>query len=97
MEELFGSIRNIGMEGGKNYCASISLEVIKKWGLTEEDRLNVEMVDELIVMKRHDIHLTRSEITKAKKMTVENSSSEVVQQEKESTVSNVNPLDGHEF
>ena len=98
MEESFGSIRNIWMEGGKSYCVSIPLEIIKKLGLTEDDRLYVELVDELIVMKKHDIHLTKSEITKAKKMTVENSNSKIPQQEKEeSTVTDVNPLDGHEF
>ena len=98
MEESFGSIRNIWMEGGKSYCVSIPLEIIKKLGLTEDDRLYVELVDELIVMKKHDIHLTKSEITKAKKMTVENSDTKILQEEeKESTVTDVNPLDGHEF
>ena len=86
------------MEGGKSYCVSIPLEIIKKLGLTEEDRLYVELADDLIVMKKHDIHLTKSEISKAKKMTVENSNSKITPKVKEEYVNtDPNPLDGHEF
>ena len=98
MGESFGSIRNIWMEGGKSYCVSIPLEIIKKLGLTEEDRLYVELVDDLIVMKKHGIHLTKSEISKTKNMTVENSNSKITPKIKEeSHNTEPNPLDGHEF
>ena len=94
MEELSGSIRNIWMEGGKSYCLSLPLEIIKKLNITQNDRLYVELVDDLIVMKKHDIHLTKSEINKAKKISQQESSPDIIiKPENKENNNATNPLD----
>ena len=97
MEKLSGSIRNIWMEGGKSYCLSLPLEIIKKLNITQNDRLYVELVDDLIVMKKHNIHLTKSEINKVKNILQQESSPDIITikpENKENSNNVTNPLDG---
>ena len=79
------------MEGGKSYCLSLPLEIIKKLNITQNDRLYVELVGDLIVMKKHDIHLTKGEINKAKNISQQESPDIIKPENKEN---NSNPLDG---
>ena len=96
MAESQTTIRNIWKEGGKTYCISIPIDIVKKLYLDENNTLLVELVDDLIVLKKHESHLTKTEVSKVKdlKTTSNNSKSDPVQQIKDN---NPNPLDGHEF
>ena len=93
MKESPGSIRNIWIEGGKSYCLSLPLEIIKKLNITQNDRLYVELVGDLIVMKKHDIHLTKSEINKAKNISQQKSPDIIIKPENKENNNNANPLD----
>ena len=103
MEESFGSIRKVWMEAGTTYCTSIPLEIVKKLGLEPQGMLYVDLVDDLIVMKKHNVHLSKIEIRKVRdtsdrlktdesKDVRDNSASITIKNKEES-----NPLDGHEF
>ena len=97
MVEIPNSVRNIWKEGGTTYCISIPIDIVKKLDLDENNTLLVELVDDLIVLKKHETHLTRAEISKAETVTdtsndnVMNSSSQKIKD------NSPNPLDGHEF
>ena len=96
MAENQTTVRNIWKEGGKTFCISIPIHIVKKLDLNENNTLLVELVDDLIVLKKHEAHLTKSEIIKAKTAdeTSEDIGSNPTQQ---ITDNNPNPLDGHEF
>ena len=92
MTENQTTVRNIWKEGGKSYCISIPIDIVKKLDLNENHTLLVELVDDLIVLKKHEAHFTKTEISKIKdfKMASNNSEVDTITQE-------TNPLDGHEF
>ncbi len=103
MEESFGSIRKVWMEAGTTYCTSIPLEIAKRLELEPQDMLYVDLVDDLIVMKKHKAHLSKTEIQKTRdasdklktdesKNARNNSTDTIIENKEES-----NPLDGYEF
>ncbi|MDH3394737.1 MAG: AbrB/MazE/SpoVT family DNA-binding domain-containing protein [Nitrosopumilus sp.] len=96
MTENQTTVRNIWKEGGKTYCISIPIDIVKKLDLDENSTLLVELVDDLIVLKKHVVHLTKTEISKIKdfKVTSNNNESDSTQQIKDDSP---NPLDGYEF
>ena len=63
-ESVFRSVRNIWMEGGTTYCISLPFEIVKKLQLDQNSLLYVELVDDLIVMKKNDTHFTNTDIQK---------------------------------
>jgi len=97
MTENHTTVRNIWKEGGRTYCISIPIHIVKKLDLDENNTLLVELVDNLIVLKKHETHLTKTEVSKAKTVTdtpndnVTDSSSQQIND------NTPNPLDGHEF
>ena len=96
MTENQTTIRNIWKEGGRTYCISIPIDIVKKLGLDENNTLLVELVDDLIVLKKHKTHLTKTEISKAK--TVANTSNgNQIDSSQKIKDDDPNPLDGHEF
>jgi len=97
MTENQTTIRNIWKEGGKTYCISIPIDIVKKLDLNENNTLLVELVDDLIVLKKHETHLTKTEISKAK--TVTDTSNDDVTDSLSQKIKNnsPNPLDGYEF
>ena len=96
MTENQTTIRNIWKEGGRTYCISIPIDIVKKLNLDEKNTLLVELVDNLIVLKKHESHLTKTEISKVRdfKITSNNSETYPTQQIKDNSS---NPLDGYEF
>ena len=103
MTENQTTVRNIWKEGGRTFCISIPMDIVKKLDLDENNTLLVELVDDLIVLKKHEAHLTKSEIIKAKTVddeTSEDTGSDQTQQQQQQVKSDdeePNPLDGHEF
>jgi len=93
MTENQTTVRNIWKEGGTTFCISIPIHIVKKLDLNENNTLLVELVDDLIVLKKHEVHLTKTEIVKAKTVTDTSSDND------SSTTSdeNSNPLDGIDF
>ena len=97
MVEIPNSVRDIWKEGGTTYCISIPVGIVKKLNLDENSKLLVELVDDLIVLKKHEAQLSKAEILKVKTVS-ENSSentSDISEQPKKDDTPN--PLDGHEF
>lgn len=90
------AVRNIWKEGGRTYCISIPIYIVKKLGLDENNTLLVELVDDLIVLKKYETHLTKTEVSKVKKVKTTSNNNEIdsIQQ---ITDNSPNPLDGHEF
>ena len=90
-------IRNIWKDGGRTFCISIPIHIVKKLDLNENNTLLVELVDDLIVLKKHETHLTRAEISKAETVT-DTSNDNVMDSSSQKIKDNSpNPLDGHEF
>lgn len=91
------------MEAGTTYCTSIPLEIVKKLDLKPQDMLYVDLVDDLIVMKKHNVRLSKTEIQKTRDTSdkmkrdesknVRDNSANTTMEDKEES----NPLDGHEF
>ena len=96
MVEIPNSVRNIWKEGGTTYCISIPVEIVKKLDLDENSKLLVELVDELIVLKKYETHLTKVEVSKAKTVADASNDNENNSLQK-IKVDDSNPLDGHEF
>ena len=94
MGKSLGSVRNIWIEGGVSYCTSLPLEIIKKLNISQNDKLYVELVDELIVMRKHDMHLTKNQINKAQKISQQESSDIIQSENNDGDDDNINPLDG---
>ena len=102
MAEFKNGVRNIWKEGGTTFCISIPVDIVKKLELDENSMLLVELVDDLIVLKKHEAHLTKSEIIKAKTVddkTSKDTGSDQTQQQQQVKPDDEesNPLDGHEF
>ena len=98
MDEIPNSVRNIWKEGGTTFCISIPVEIVKKLGLDENNKLLVELVDDLIVLKKHEVQLSKAEILKAKTAVTENANNDTSEiSEKSKIDEEPNPLDGHEF
>ncbi len=89
-------IRNIRKEGGRTFCISIPIDIVKKLDLDENNTLLVELIDDLIVLKKHESHLTKIEISKAKTV-VTTSNDNTYNPSQKVKVDDFNPLDGHEF
>ncbi len=68
----------------------------KKIDLDENNTLLVELIDDLIVLKKHESHLTKIEISKAKTV-VTTSNDNTYNPSQKVKVDDFNPLDGHEF
>jgi len=96
MTESQTTIRNIWKEGGKTYCISIPIYIVKKLELDENNTLLVELVDDLIVLKKHETHLTKTEVSKAKTVANTSNDNETDSSQKIKD-EDFNPLDGHEF
>ena len=90
-------IRNIWKEGGKSYCISIPIDIVKKLDLDENNTLLVELVDDLIVIKKHKDHLTKSEVSKAKTVADALNDNETNSSSQKIKDDDSNPLDGYEF
>ena len=97
MAENQTTIRNIWKEGGKSYCISIPIDIVKKLGLDENNTLLVELVDDLIVLKKYETHLTKAEISKAKTIVDTSNYDETDSSSQKIKNDDSNPLDGHEF
>ena len=97
MTENQTTIRNIWKEGGRTYCISIPIGIIKKLGLDENNTLLVELIDDLIVLKKHEPHLTKTEISKAKTVADTSKNNETDLSSRKIKDNDSNPLDGHEF
>ena len=54
------------MEGNSSICIAIPSEIVKNLNLTQDSLLYIELVDDLIVMKKHDPKLTKTEKIKSK-------------------------------
>ena len=90
------TVRNIWKEGGRTYCISIPIDIVKKLDLNENNTLLVELVDDLIVFKKHESHLTKTEISKAKAV-ADTSNDNAYNPSQKVKDDDSNPLDGHEF
>lgn len=66
MEKTIRFVRNTWLEGNGSLCFGITSEIVKNLDLNQDCFLYVEMVDNLIVMKKHDPKLTKTEKTKSK-------------------------------
>jgi bifunctional DNA-binding transcriptional regulator/antitoxin component of YhaV-PrlF toxin-antitoxin module len=102
MTKIQNSVRNIWKEGGTTFCISIPIDIVKKLNLNENSMLLVELVDELIVLKKHESHLTKAQVAKAKTVSEisvngESDSSQKIKEEDNDDDDNSNPLDGIEF
>ena len=64
MEKSLRYVRNVWLEGQGALCLGIPSEIVKELGLSPDSLLYVELVDNLIVMKKHDPKLTRTELNK---------------------------------
>ena len=64
MEKSLRYVRNVWLEGQGALCLGIPSEIVKKLGLNQDSFLYVELIDNLIVMKKHDPKLTRTELNK---------------------------------
>jgi len=96
MAENQTTVRNIWKEGGTTFCISIPMYIVKKLDLNENNTLLVELVDELIVLKKHEVHITKAEMLKAK--TVEETSEKSkFTPSQQTNNNNSNPLDGIDF
>jgi len=97
MTENQTTIRNIWKEGGKTYCISIPIDIVKKLELDENNTLLVELVDDLIVLKKHETRLTKTEIYKAKTIADTSNDNKTDSSLHKAKDDDFNPLDGHEF
>ncbi len=97
MTENQTTIRNIWKEGGKSYCISIPIGIVKKLDLDENNTLLVELVDDLIVLKKHKDHLTKAEVSKAKTIADTSNDNETNSSSQNIKDNDSNPLDGYEF
>jgi len=64
MEKSLRYVRNVWLEGRGALCLGIPSEIVKKLELNQNSFLYVELVDNLIVMKKHDPKLTKTELNK---------------------------------
>ena len=96
MAETQTTIRNIWKEGGRTYCISLPIDIVKKLDLDENNMLLVELVDDLIVLKKHESHLTKTEVSKAKTI-ADTSNDNTDNPSQKIKDDDPNPLDGHEF
>jgi len=64
MEKSLRYVRNVWLEGQGALCLGIPSEIVKRLGLSQDSFLYVELVDNLIVMKKHDPKLTKTELNK---------------------------------
>ena len=94
MVEIPNSVRDIWKEGGTTFCISIPVGIVKKLNLDENSKLLVELVDDLIVLKKHEAQLSKAEIIRAKTVSVDEdkNTSDISKQIKEE-VDTPNPLD----
>ncbi len=64
MEKSLRYIRNVWLEGNGALCLGIPSEIVKRLELNKDSFLYVELVDNLIVMKKHDPKFTKTELSK---------------------------------
>jgi len=64
MEKSLRYVRNVWFEGQGALCLGIPSEIVKKLGLSQDSFLYVELIDSLIVMKKHEPKLTKTELNK---------------------------------
>ena len=64
MEKSLRYVRNVWLEGQGALCLGIPSEIVKKLELNQDSFLYVELVDNLIVMNKHDPQFTKAEINK---------------------------------
>ena len=63
--ESFRYIKNTWLEGNGTLCIGIPAKIVRKLNLNQNSLLLVELVDEnIIVIKKHDPHFTRTELNK---------------------------------
>jgi len=73
------------------------MDIVKKLDLDENNTLLVELVDDLIVLKKHKAHLTKIEVSKAKTITDTSNDNENNSSSQKIKADDSNPLDGYEF
>ena len=64
MEKPLRYIRNIWLEGKEALCLGIPSEIVKRLELNQDSFLYVELIDNLIVMKKYDPKFTKTELNK---------------------------------
>ena len=63
--ESFRYIKNTWLEGNGTLCIGIPAKIVRKLNLHQDSLLLVELIDEnIIVIKKHDPHFTRTELNK---------------------------------
>jgi len=94
MEKSLRYVRNVWLEGRGALCLGIPSEIVKKLGLSQDSFLYVELVDNLIVMKKHDPKLTKMELNKVTSPENTEENTETIKKESIEAVEEVfdNPL-----
>ena len=73
------------------------MDIVKKLDLNENNTLLVELVDDLIVFKKYETHLTKAEVSKAKTVVDTSDDNETNSLSQKIKADDSNPLDGYEF